>query len=82
MSKKWEKCSSRFLRAQCDIFKLSFVQTAQNTDSSFIVMNATEKQQILPFKKLNQHVFVLFFIGKMTETIDWLSKDNFFLLFN
>ncbi len=41
----------------------SFVQTkTQNTDSSFIIISATEKQQILTIKRLNQQFFSLFYL--------------------
>ncbi len=40
--------------------------------NSFILMNYTEKQQILTFKTLNQQKLLL--VGKMTETINQLSE--------
>ncbi len=41
----------------------SFVQTtAQNTETSLIIISVTEKQQILTFKKLNQQFILLFYL--------------------
>ncbi len=37
---------------------------------SFIIINDTEKQQILIFKRLNQQMLFTFFIGKKTKTIN------------
>ncbi len=44
----------------------------KHKDSSFIIINNTEKQQILTLQRQNSNPF--YFIWKITETINRLSK--------
>ncbi len=61
---------------------VSLVQTTaqKHKDFSFIIINDTEKQQLLTFRRLNQQFFLLFLIEKtLKQLIDY--QDSWRLIF-
>ncbi len=62
MSKKCEKCSSQFSRAQCDIFRFLLLSnnSPKHKNSSFIIINDPEKQEKVTIRRLNMGFVSLF----------------------
>ncbi len=71
MTRKFEKCSSQFPKAQWCLQIASFIQnnSPNHKDSSFMIINETEKQQIFTVQRLNQLFYLLFYFKKWQKQL-------------